>query len=227
MENTIKSKWEALHAQRRFRPKYPNEEVVQFIFGNFKRDGSEKVLDLGCGGGRHTLLFANEGIIPYGIDISGEGVKYTQELLLENGYGRFADNIVCGSFEKLSFEDNFFDGILAYGTLYYGESAIHKAAIREMYRTLQGGGVCLALVRGHEDYRYGQGKEIEPNTFVIDITDERASASAEVGMVMHFFSPDELKELFKDFSSVEIDTKSSSRIGGEFLNFDYLVIARK
>ena len=227
MENTMKSKWESLHAQRRFRPKYPGEEAVQFLFGNFKRDGSEKVLDLGCGGGRHTLLMANEGIIPYGIDISGEGVKHTRELLRENGHDRFVDNIVCGSFDKLPWEDNFFDGILAYGTLYYGDSSVHQAAIREMYRSTAPGGVCWAMVRGHEDYRYGQGREIEPNTFVIDITDERASASAEAGMAMHFFAPDELKELFKDFASMQIDVKTFSRVGGEFLNFDYVVTARK
>ena len=225
--NTIKEKWEILHAQSRFRPKYPDESVLRFIFCNFKRDGSEKVLDLGCGGGRHTILMANEGIIPYGIDISEEGVRNTKELLINNGYECFANNVTCDNFESLPYENEFFQGIFAYGTLYYGGSKVYTKAIGEMYRTLVKGGACLAVVRGHKDYRYGQGREVEPNTFVIDVKDDNASALAEAGMTMHFFTEDELREAFSAFCQVSIDTVAFSRMNGKYLNFDYLVTAIK
>ena len=119
-----KDEWENLHRQNRFRPKYPNEVAVQWMFRNFKRDKTEKVLDIGCGAGRHTFMLAKENIIPYGIDISMPGVEYTREILRTNGdFGEYTNNIVCGTFSELPFEDNFFDGAMAYGSLYYSDIA--------------------------------------------------------------------------------------------------------
>lgn len=69
-----KELWTNLHKESRYRPKYPSETVVQYVFRNFERCGSEKVLDLGCGAGRHIFFMAAEGIIPYGLDYSSEGV---------------------------------------------------------------------------------------------------------------------------------------------------------
>lgn len=76
-----KELWTNLHKESRYRPKYPSETVVQYVFRNFERCGSEKVLDLGCGAGRHIFFMAAEGIIPYGLDYSSEGVTYTQNML--------------------------------------------------------------------------------------------------------------------------------------------------
>ncbi len=66
MENN-REQWKNLHKENRYRPKYPSELVVQFVFRNFKRDGQEKVLDLGCGAGRHVFFMANERVVPYGV----------------------------------------------------------------------------------------------------------------------------------------------------------------
>jgi len=158
--NTVKEKWEILHAQRRFKPKYPDESIIRFLFGNFKCDGSEKVLDLGCGGGRHTILMANEGIIPYGIDISEVGIKSTKELLMNNGYEKFVNNVTCGNIEKLPFKDEFFQGIFAYGTLYYGTSEVYMKAISEIYRTLVRGGACFVSFVDRMIIAMGKGRKL-------------------------------------------------------------------
>lgn len=223
----MKEKWEALHSQGRFRPKYPHELAVQFVFRHFRRNGTERALDLGCGAGRHVVLMGNENIIPYGIDISSEGVAYTKLLLRHIGMGQFCDHIVCGDFTQIPFEDNFFDGILAFGSLYYGDNETVKAAFSEIYRLCAPEGSILLLVRGCEDYRYGQGKEIEKNTFVIDCSDETASAFAERGMKMHFYEADELRCLLHNFSSVQIDSMAVTTQGGGLKNFDYIVTAKK
>ena len=220
-----KDEWENLHRQNRFRPKYPNEAAVQWMFRNFKRDKTEKVLDIGCGAGRHTFMLAKENIIPYGIDISMPGVEYTREILRTNGdFGEYTNNIVCGTFSELLFEDNFFDGAMAYGSLYYSDIAGIKRAIGEMSRVMKNGGRGMILVRGLQDYRYGSGKEIEKNTFIIEYNNEHASANAENGMVMHFFTKEELTLLCTEvFSSVSIDSICVTTDGGKLANFDYVV----
>ena len=50
-----KKQWVELHKNKRYRPKYPSEMVVQFVFRNFDRNGQTKILDLGCGAGRDTI----------------------------------------------------------------------------------------------------------------------------------------------------------------------------
>lgn len=37
-----KELWTNLHKESRYRPKYPSETVVQYVFRNFERCGSEK-----------------------------------------------------------------------------------------------------------------------------------------------------------------------------------------
>lgn len=66
--NTSEKLWTNLHKEARYRPKYPSETVVQFVFRNFVRDGKTKVLGLGCGAGRHVFFMGRENIVPYGVD---------------------------------------------------------------------------------------------------------------------------------------------------------------
>ncbi len=49
---------------------WPSEEIFTFsekYLGNLK---GKKVLDIGCGAGRHLLMFDYEGCITFGIDSS-------------------------------------------------------------------------------------------------------------------------------------------------------------
>ena len=77
--NKMKKKWEKLNKLPRFRPRYPNEDVVRFLFNWFHNDLKKrknlKILDIECGGGRHTKLFAKQGFNVYGCDFSAEGIK--------------------------------------------------------------------------------------------------------------------------------------------------------
>ena len=101
-----KELWTNLHKESRYRPKYPSETVVQYVFRNFER----------CG--RHIFFMAAEGIIPYGLDYSSEGVTYTQNMLQEQGIGKYSSNIKEGSMTEIPFENEMFDGIICYGALY-------------------------------------------------------------------------------------------------------------
>lgn len=223
-----KYEWENLHKQTRFRPKYPNEIVVQWLFHNFKRNGQEKVLDLGCGAGRHISFMGTENIIPYGIDISAPGVAYTRALLKKIGLQKWEKNILCSSFTEIPFENESFDGLVAYGSLYYSDLAGIKKAISEIRRTLKKGGIGLIVVRGVTDYRYGKGREIEPNTFIIDYKDIKASANAESGMVMHFFTDIEIENyIIGRFTDASVDTIRSTKNGGNLVDFNYVINIRK
>ncbi len=202
MNVSMKLLWENLHKQSRFRPKYPSELVVQYIFRNFTRDGKTRVLDLGCGAGRHVFFMASENIDTYGIDISADGIEHTEQLLKAKG---LEANLKVASAGKIPYDSDFFDGIVCYGVLYYCKIDEIKNAVKEIYRVLKPNGKALILVRSTGDYRFGKGKEIEKNTFLIEEKDQSKSSFNENGMVMHFFNQDEIEEYFRDFSKIEIN----------------------
>src|ERR1700675_2586280 len=82
--------WDGLHVNERFRPIYPSETVVRFLLGRFRKrlqDGDRlRALDIGVGGGRNTRLLCELGFDTFGIDISAEGLKQTEGLLVRLGF---------------------------------------------------------------------------------------------------------------------------------------------
>lgn len=218
--------WTNLHKESRYRPKYPSETVVQYVFRNFKRDGNEKVLDLGCGAGRHVFFMGTENIQPYGLDFSKEGIDYTKTMLTKMGMEQFVDNMEVGALTKLPFEDSYFDGIVCYGVLYYLTFSDIKLAVSEMERVLKRGGKFMCVVRSVEDYRCDEEnciKTEEENTYYINVKEQQKCANSENGMIMHFFKEDEIRELFKNFENVQIDKIVETHNNGEFCDSNYII----
>ncbi|SHI40974.1 Methyltransferase domain-containing protein [Clostridium cavendishii DSM 21758] len=220
MKINMKSLWENLHKQSRFRPKYPCEKVVQFVFKNFKRDGSAKVLDLGCGTGRHVYFMASENIDAYGTDISKDGIEYTTQML--GNHGLKAD-LKVSTVDKIPYENEYFDGLICYGVLYYCSKEEIEVAVKEIKRVLKPTGKAFIIVRSVKDYRFGKGEEFEKNTFLIKETDENKAAFNENGMKMHFFTYEEVQQLFKDFSEINIDEIIETHENGKYADCNYVI----
>lgn len=229
--NKSEELWKKLHEESRYRPKYPSENVVQYIFRNFERNGQTKVLDLGCGAGRHVMFMANEDVVPYGVDFSSEGVQWTKERLREIGRDEYVDNIKVGNLTDIPFDDEMFDGIICYGTLYYLTYEDAKAAIAEIKRVLKRNtGKIYLLVRTIEDYRCNKENVIktnEKNTYIINQSSNAKCAYSENGMIMHFYTIEEIKELFLDFNDLQIDKLIETHDNGKFCDSNYVVTATK
>ena len=224
-----RKQWISLHQNNRYRPKYPSETVVQFVFRNFVRDGKTKVLDLGCGAGRHVFFMGKENIVPYGLDFSDEGIRYTKEMLVAQGMEQYASNMQVGTLTALPYEDDFFDGIVCYGSLYYLDwKSIQKAA-NEMYRVLKKGGKLFLVVRSTEDYRFKAECALpeELHTIVVLEEDNNKCAHSENGMLMHFFDEQELQKLFGGYEHIEIDYIKETHNNQEFCDCNYVLTAEK
>jgi SAM-dependent methyltransferase len=55
--------------------------IVKF----FKKNNVKRVLDLGCGSGRHLIHLSKHGFDVFGIDISKHGLKIAREWLNKEG----------------------------------------------------------------------------------------------------------------------------------------------
>ena len=226
---TNREQWISLHKNGRYRPKYPAEIVVQFVFRNFPRDGKTKILDLGCGAGRHIFFMGNENIIPYGIDFSGEGIAYIQKMLMKYGMDKYVVNMQVGNLTDLPYTENFFDGIICYGTLYYLRTSEIEKAINEIWRVLKPGGRLLLVVRTINDYRYDikNEKKKKKNTIIVCEKNVNRCAHSEDGMIMHFFEREELARYFSKFHNVSIDINEETHNNQQFCDSNYILMAEK
>jgi cyclopropane fatty-acyl-phospholipid synthase-like methyltransferase len=201
-ENMLKImeyKWDTHHAKERLQAKYPNEEVVRFVFTKFSGKLAErnqlKILDLGCGVGANTVFLCAEGFKVYATDISEGGLKITKKRLKERGLNA---TVEIADMEHQPFPDNFFDGIISYGVLQYNNREGYLKSIAEMHRILKKGGKAFIYTRSNDDYTFGNGRKIEKNTFILD----RRGSVNEKGMLVHYLERHEIETLFSKFTDV-------------------------
>ena len=80
--------WDELLREEEFQQREPVWAVVRFA-KLLKERGLRRVLDLGCGAGRHLVYLAKEGFEVYGTDISETGLEYARQLARAGGpHGR-------------------------------------------------------------------------------------------------------------------------------------------
>jgi len=232
MENNIDQnheQWVNLHNQSRYHPKYPVEEVVQFCFRNYRENRENvKILDAGCGAGRHVKFLADEGFVPYGIDFSDSGVDYTKKILSEAGYKNFSENIFLGSIKNLPFENDYFDSIICWGVLYYLSEEEIKKSIHEFFRVLKKNGKMLLYVRTIEDYRYVSSFNRDGFYATINEGDSSRASSSENGMTLFFFERSYVSKLFENLGCVIEIERITKTIENEHLaNDNFLITVEK
>jgi len=215
--------WDRLHHQPRFRPLYPSEHVVRFLVRYYRpvleRGKSPKILDIGVGGGRHTKLVWELGFDAFGIDISTVGLKYTRSWILNQG-GR--TELVRASMGALPFKSEEFDAVISFGVFNYGTAKEMCMAIREVHRILRAKGKAFIVLRTTQDYRYGKGDSIEPNTFLL-----RIQETNEEGTFQHFLPEKAVFDYFSIFSCLEFEKTETTFMNRQRLNSDWLITVGK
>jgi SAM-dependent methyltransferase len=117
-------------------------KIVSLIFGNINLPESSNVLDLACGNGRHSVLFAGKGMKVTGIDLSDYLISQACRNKLTD-YKDFADNL---SFEIRDMRDinheNNFDMVVnifsSYG--YFEDDKENERVIKSISSSLKHGG---------------------------------------------------------------------------------------
>ena len=102
------------------------------------------LLDLGCGSGRASLPFAQNGINVIGLDISEQMVLRAKHKSQKLGFEYLTDYVV-GDSESLPFRQNSFDAVLAFGVLHHVPSP--QKMLQQMSKVLKDNG----LYFGHEN----------------------------------------------------------------------------
>jgi len=178
----------------------PHRDIAK-ILKLFKKQKVKRILDLGCGLGRHVIFFAKHGFEVYGIDIAKEGLKILKKLLKEQNLK--AELKIGNIFEKLPYDDNFFDAIVSVQVLQHGKLSEIKRAIAEIERVLKPSGLIFVTLSG----RYSRGKiryclvktakKIAPRTYI-------PTKGNETGLTHYIFNKKVIKKLFYNFKILDL-----------------------
>jgi SAM-dependent methyltransferase len=168
--------------------KEPHEDMPH-VAQKLKESGATKVLDLGSGTGRHVVYLAKSGFSVFGLDNSPEGINASRAWLADEKLE--ASLRVYDMRDRLPFEDGFFDAVVSVQAIHHAELATINNIVREVTRVLKSGGFLFVTVPKLRN-QGAEFEEIEQNTFVpLD--------GPEKGLPHHYFTPQELREVFGDF----------------------------
>jgi cyclopropane fatty-acyl-phospholipid synthase-like methyltransferase len=171
----------------------PHEDMPSIV-QSLKNRGANTILDLGSGTGRHIVYLAQRGFSVFGLDNSPEGIEVTRQWLAEEGLE--ADLQLQSMTDRLLYEDNFFDAVISIQVIHHADTAAIRSIVQEITRVLKKGGFLFVTVPKLKN----QGEsfeQIEPRTFIpLD--------GPEKGLPHHYFTPDELQEVFGDFDVIDI-----------------------
>ena len=221
----LAERWERLHAQARYCPRYPDEPVVRFALTSFPdRSEAPRALDLGCGAGRHALFLAEEGFETFAVDVSRAGV----ETAVRRAADRNLDvGVVVAGVDSFELPADFFDAVLCNAVYCYLPMERIAASIERVLRTLRPGGRFLCVTRSDQDWRAGYGTATGPSRMRLSGLDDDTPGAAEDGMEMTFLTEQDLSELFACFSELRIDRRRVTTGGGRFADDDWLVTATR
>ena len=169
------------------------QEDVPGVAQWFAERGARRVLDLGSGTGRHTVLLARHGFYVYGLDASAAGLDLTRAWLGQEG---LTATLALGDvYAPLPYPSAFFDGVLSVQVIHHARLSVIEQAVSEIERVLQPGGLVFVTVASLMN-QAEQFEEIEPNTYLpLD--------GPEKGLPHHFFSEAELRQTFAHFEVLD------------------------
>jgi SAM-dependent methyltransferase len=187
--------WGELFADPGMQGLKPNPELMGLI-PRWQAAGCRRVLDAGCGVGRHLWPMLAAGFQVAGADCDAQVLKLLRAGLARAGGPAAAAPLVQADLNRLPFASGAFDLVVSVNVINHGDTATFRDYCRELARVLRAGGhlfIYTSPREAGEMVRLPQTRELEPGTLV-DI------ATPDGGMVHHFPTPAELRLRFPGFA---------------------------
>jgi SAM-dependent methyltransferase len=160
--------------------------TAQYALGLFRSANVNSVLIPGSGYGRHTKFFSTCGFDVTGIEISAVACNLAREF---DPLSRFYN----ASILDMSFDTNRYDAIYCFNTLHLFRENDRRIFIQQCENKLNRGGLMFFTVFSEKESTFGEGKEVEKNTF-----------ESKPGRPAHYFTEDDLKAHFAKYDLVDV-----------------------
>ena len=230
--DTQKMNWEESYRNRDNFVFYPHEEVIRFVSKHIRKrvgihefkdvamgSSSVRILDLGCGIGRHVMYCHEMGLDVYGVDLSEEAVNTARKWASEGGVDAVEERLVVSDVRSLPWKDAFFDYAVSHGVLDSMHFEIARSACTEMARVLRPGGLFYCdLVSGDDS---AHAREFAGEEFV--------ATKHEEGTIQSYFNFTKITRLIEEnYDFVEcLLIRNEDVHSGRYISRYHLVLKRK
>ena len=160
----------------------------------FQERKIKKIIELGAGLGRDSVLFAYNSIHTLALDYSKAGIEIINKKNKEKNLSNFLSTKLFDIRKKLPFEDNSIDG--CYSHMLYCMALTQDDLEKlnsEILRILKPGGINIYTVRHVGDGDFKNGIYIGEDLYEND------------GFIVHYFSKEKVNSLLKGFKNILLE----------------------
>jgi 2-polyprenyl-3-methyl-5-hydroxy-6-metoxy-1,4-benzoquinol methylase len=176
----------------------------------FRKHKVNQILVPGSGYGRNSRLFSTSGFDVTGIEISDEACALAQE------YDP-ATKLYNGSFLENSLVQGPYQGIYCFNVLQLFLKPDRIRFVQKSAQLLSPKGLMFFTGISDQDPSFGQGEEVEENTFAV-----------QPDKTLHFFTLEDLRAHFEEFEILEVgeleDQISHTRYGSKRYQIRYILV---
>lgn len=208
--------WKSVEGRSKWLAPEPEVRATAHLL---RETGASRAVDLGCGVGRHSLLLASLGFSVIALDGSNAGIAYAASNALQHKV-----DFLIGLMTDLPLRENNFDYLLAWNVIYHGDRIIVSRTVEEIRHVLKPGGVFQGTMLSKGNRFYGQGREIAPDTFVLenhpDHPPEKGAESHDKTHPHFYCNASELKSLFTGFELLRLADCEHDGSGSNHWHFE-------
>jgi ubiquinone/menaquinone biosynthesis C-methylase UbiE len=177
------------------------KKIAQFLQNRNVR----RVLDIGCGTGRHLVFLSKLGFEMYGFDASPKALEIAKNWLKEEGL--VAELFLHQMEKQFPYGDAFFDAILSIQVIHHNFLKDIQYSINECERVLTRNGlifisVPILNVGPIEHEKDWALEKVEDSTYI-------PRAGPESGIPHHYFTETELRSVFSSFEILDLYVDST------------------
>lgn len=178
----------------------------------------KRIIDIGAGIGRHSILFAKNGYQVTSFDSSESGLQIITERAKEESLSL---QTVCGDMRVMPFRDCEFDAVLAFHSIYHASQDELPKIISELFRIVKTDGEVLVTMLSKDDENFVVNSNNRISTNVVLKRDGKNGP-----LVPHYYIDyEEIHSLFSKFTILSCQ-KITEYIHGHVLSHYYIRLRR-
>ncbi len=206
--------WQNPELAQQWAERPPTPEVTEMA-DHLERVGERRVLDIGCGVGRHVVYLAARGFDVTGLDNAPTALALCQENLAR---ADLRATLTHMEMTALDFPEKSFGGAIATQVIHHAPVAVIEAILAQLTHLLLPRGYFVLVVPTPEHDDWGKGEEVEPGTWV--------DPNHREGPVPHHFCTEE--EVLRLLHAYEILSLVKERTpGADLVRTHWRVLAQR
>ena len=193
-------------------------QIAYYLAARWKRKGYSRLFDLGCGLGRHSLFFAQQGFTVDAFDLSS---SVLEPLRTEAADKKLNITVRSGDMISLPYKDDSFDCLLAYHVISHTDTAGIKKILSEIKRTVKSGGELYVTLCSKNAWSYKEaGFPVLDENTVIKVED-----GPENGIPHFFADAKSIPALFEGIKLVDLQHTQDMIVDGkEYGSWHYFIL---